>query len=95
LVNALQNIDGVKVNTPKGAFYCVAQLPVNDADNFAKWLLEDFNLNGETVMVAPASGFYSTKGAGKNQVRIAYVLKKEDLISAVNILNSALKIYQD
>jgi len=95
LVNALQNIEGVKVGTPKGAFYCVAQLPVNDTDKFAQWLLEDFNLNGETVMVAPASGFYSTKGKGKNQVRIAYVLKKEDLISAVNILKAALKTYKD
>ncbi len=95
LVNALQNVDGVKVSVPKGAFYCVAQLPVNDADKFAQWLLEDFSLNGKTVMVAPASGFYSTKGKGKNQVRIAYVLKKEDLISAANILKAALKIYQD
>jgi len=95
LVNALQNVNGVKVSVPKGAFYCMVQLPVNDADKFAQWLLEDFNLNGETVMVAPASGFYSTKGKGKNQVRIAYVLKKENLISAVNILKAALKIYQN
>jgi len=95
LVNALQNIKGLKVSTPKGAFYCVAQLPVKNADKFAQWLLEDFNLNGKTVMVAPASGFYSTKGKGKNQVRIAYVLKKEDLINAVNILKAALKTYKD
>jgi len=82
LIAALQNVEGVKVSTPKGAFYCVVELPVKDADHFAQWLLEDFNFNNETVMVAPASGFYSTKGAGKNQVRIAYVLKKGDLISA-------------
>lgn len=93
LIAALRKVDGVKVSMPKGAFYCIAQLPVKDSDHFAQWLLEDFNLNGETVMVAPASGFYSTKGLGKNQVRIAYVLKKEDLLSAVKILEAALKVY--
>ena len=95
LITALQKIDGVKVSMPKGAFYCIAQLPVKDTDKFAQWLLEDFNLIGETVMLAPASGFYSTKGSGKNQVRIAYVLKKEDLISAVNVLKAALKVYKN
>ncbi|PIR12593.1 MAG: aspartate aminotransferase, partial [Flavobacteriales bacterium CG11_big_fil_rev_8_21_14_0_20_35_7] len=65
LITALQKIDGVKVSMPKGAFYCIAQLPVKDTDKFAQWLLEDFNLIGETVMLAPASGFYSTKGSGK------------------------------
>jgi aspartate aminotransferase len=95
LIEELQKIEGVKVAKPKGAFYCIAQLPVNDADNFAQWLLEKFELNGETIMVAPAAGFYSTKGLGLNQVRIAYVLKKEDLISSVNILKEALKVYQD
>lgn len=93
LIAALQKLKGVKVSMPKGAFYCIAQLPVKDSDHFAQWLLEDFNLNGETVMVAPASGFYSTKGLGKNQVRIAYVLKKEDLLSAVKVLDAALKVY--
>lgn len=93
IINALRKVKGVKVSMPKGAFYCIAQLPVKDSDHFAQWLLEDFNLNGETVMVAPASGFYSTKGLGKNQVRIAYVLKKEDLLSAVKILEAALKVY--
>lgn len=93
LIAALRKVKGVKVNVPKGAFYCIAQLPVKDSDHFAQWLLEDFNLNGETVMVAPASGFYSTKGLGKNQVRIAYVLKKEDLLSAVKVLEAALKVY--
>jgi len=93
IIAELQKIDGVKVAKPKGAFYCIAELPVKDADHFAQWLLEDFNLNNETVMVAPAAGFYSTKGLGLNQVRIAYVLKKEDLIRSVNILKSALKVY--
>jgi len=93
IIAELQKIDGVKVAKPKGAFYCIVELPVKDTDHFAQWLLEDFNLNNETVMVAPAAGFYSTKGLGLNQVRIAYVLKKEDLIRSVNILKSALKVY--
>lgn len=93
LVAALKNIEGVKVANPKGAFYCVAELPVKDTDHFAQWLLEAFNYNNETVMVAPASGFYSTKDEGKNQVRIAYVLNKKDLIKSVEILAVALKQY--
>jgi aspartate aminotransferase len=93
LVSELQKIDGVKVANPKGAFYCVAELPVDDADKFAQWLLEDYNLDNQTVMVAPAAGFYSTKGIGTNQVRIAYVLKKEDLITSVAILKAAIKKY--
>jgi aspartate aminotransferase len=93
LISELEKIDGVTVANPKGAFYCVAQLPVKDSDHFAQWLLEDFNLNNETVMVAPASGFYSTPGEGKNQVRIAYVLNKADLIRSVEILAAALKQY--
>ncbi len=93
LIKELKKIDGVKVAKPKGAFYCIAELPVTDADDFSQWLLEKFSLNGETVMVAPAAGFYSTPGLGKNQVRIAYVLKKEDLINSVNILKEALKKY--
>ena len=93
LISELQKIDGVKVASPKGAFYCVVELPVNDSDDFAQWMLEKFDLNGETVMVAPASGFYSTPGEGKNQVRIAYVLNKTDLIKSVNILAEALKQY--
>ena len=95
LITELHKIKGVKVAKPKGAFYCIAELPVKDADHFAQWLLEDFNLNNETVMVAPAAGFYSTKGLGSNQVRIAYVLKKEDLIRSVEILKAALEIYND
>ena len=93
LISELQKVDGVKVASPKGAFYCVVQLPVNDTDAFAQWMLEKFELNGETVMVAPASGFYSTPGEGKNQVRIAYVLNKTDLKKSVDILAAALKQY--
>ncbi|MDI5886293.1 pyridoxal phosphate-dependent aminotransferase [Flavobacterium yafengii] len=93
LIEELNKIDGVIVSKPKGAFYCIAQLPVDNADNFAQWLLESYDLDGETVMVAPAAGFYSTPGMGLNQVRIAYVLKKADLISAVRILKAAIPVY--
>ncbi|WP_271405175.1 pyridoxal phosphate-dependent aminotransferase [Tenacibaculum soleae] len=93
LITELQKIEGVKVANPKGAFYCVAELPVADADDFAQWILEKFNHNNETIMVAPASGFYSTKGEGKNQVRIAYVLNKIDLIRSVEILKIAIEQY--
>ena len=93
LIDELNKIEGVIVSKPKGAFYCIAQLPVDNADNFAQWLLESYDLNGETVMVAPAAGFYSTPGMGLNQVRIAYVLKKQDLISAVRILKAAIPVY--
>lgn len=95
LLEKLKEIPGVKVGEPKGAFYCIAQLPIKDSDVFAQWLLEDFDLNGETVMVAPAAGFYSTPGVGKNQIRIAYVLNKESLIRAVDILKVALEQYPD
>ena len=93
LIEELNKIEGVLVSKPKGAFYCIAQLPIDNADAFAQWLLESYDLNGETVMVAPAAGFYSTPGMGLNQVRIAYVLKKQDLISAVRILKAAIPIY--
>ncbi len=93
LINELQKIDGVKVAKPNGAFYCIAELPVKNSDDFAQWLLEKFDLNGETIMVAPAAGFYSTKGLGLNQVRIAYVLNKEDMIRSVEILKAALNQY--
>ncbi len=93
LIAELQKIDGVKVASPKGAFYCIAELPVTNTDHFAQWLLEKYNYQNETVMVAPAAGFYSTKGLGLNQVRIAYVLKKEDLIRSVTIIKEALKVY--
>lgn len=93
LVNELEKIDGVKVANPKGAFYCIVELPIADSDVFAQWLLEHFRLNNETIMVAPAAGFYSTEGLGKNQVRIAYVLNKEDLRTSVAILKAALTQY--
>jgi aspartate aminotransferase len=95
LISELQKIEGVKVTKPKGAFYCVAELPIKNSDHFAQWLLEHFDVNGETVMVAPAGGFYSTPGLGLNQIRIAYVLNKESLTKAVNIIKEALKIYKD
>lgn len=93
LVNELNKIEGVMVAVPKGAFYCIAKLPVDDANDFAQWLLEKYDLNGETVMVAPASGFYSSPKVGLDEVRIAYVLKKEDLIKSVQILKEALNTY--
>ena len=93
LIEELNKIDGVKVAKPKGAFYCIVQLPVKNADDFAQWLLESYDLDGETVMIAPAAGFYSTPGVGLNEVRIAYVLKKEDLIKSVRILKQALLVY--
>jgi aspartate aminotransferase len=94
LISELKKIGKVKVSAPKGAFYCIAELPVKDADDFAQWMLEHFSDNGETVMVAPASGFYSTPGSGKNQIRIAYVLKKEDLVRSVELLKLALEQYK-
>jgi len=93
LISELQKIEGVTIANPKGAFYCVVALPVKDTDDFAQWILEKFNHNNQTIMVAPASGFYSTEGEGKNQVRIAYVLNKEDLIRSVAILKEALQQY--
>ncbi len=93
LIEELGKIEGVKIGRPQGAFYCIVELPLADADDFAQWLLEDFRVNNETVMVAPAAGFYATEGLGKNQIRIAYVLDKESLKRAVNILKEALKSY--
>jgi len=95
LISELSKIKNLKVSKPKGAFYCIAELPVKDADKFAQWMLEDFSDNNETVMVAPASGFYSTKGSGKNQIRIAYVLNKESLIRSVELIKLALEQYKD
>ncbi len=93
MVEALNKMEGVYCPKPKGAFYTVVKLPIDDSDKFAQWLLEDFEYNNQTVMVAPATGFYSTKGAGKNEVRIAYVLKIEDLKSAMKCFEVALKQY--
>ena len=76
-----------------GAFYTVARLPVDDAEKFCAWCLTDFNYEGETVMMAPAAGFYTTPGAGRDQVRIAYVLNKQDLSRALEVLRMALEAY--
>lgn len=92
-IKGLNEIPGVYSPMPEGAFYTVASLPVDDAEDFCRWLLTDFRLNGETVMMAPAAGFYCTPGLGKNQVRMAYVLKREDLAQALTILRSALAAY--
>jgi len=92
-IQGLNAIPGVYSPTPEGAFYTVVNLPVADAEDFCRWLLTDFRLNGETVMMAPAAGFYSTPGLGRNQVRMAYVLRKEDLAQALKILAAALEAY--
>jgi aspartate aminotransferase len=93
LIDGLNRISGVYSPIPMGAFYTVAKLPVDDSDKFCRWCLEEFSYEGETVMMAPASGFYTTPGAGRNQVRIAYVLKREDLQRALFILQKALEAY--
>jgi aspartate aminotransferase len=93
MVEALNKMEGVYCPRPKGAFYTVVKLPIDDSDKFAQWLLEDFNYNNQTVMLAPATGFYATCGLGKNEVRIAYVLKIEDLKGAMECLEVALKQY--
>ena len=93
MVDALNKIPGVFCPKPKGAFYAIVRLPVDDSDRFAQWLLEEFNFKNQTVMVAPASGFYSTPGLGKNEVRIAYVLNIDDLKNAMKTLEEALKVY--
>ncbi|APY07837.1 aspartate aminotransferase [Winogradskyella sp. J14-2] len=95
LIKGLENIPGVKVAKPNGAFYCIAELPVKNSDDFARWLLESFEYNNSTIMVAPAAGFYSTPGVGRNQIRIAYVLNEDSLKTAVKILEEALKAYKD
>lgn len=95
LISELQKIENIKVAIPQGAFYCIVELPVKNTDDFAQWLLEHFEINNETIMVAPAEGFYSTPGIGVNQIRIAYVLEKESLIKAVHILKEALNVYKD
>ena len=93
-IKGLNEIPGVYSPMPEGAFYTVASLPVEDAEDFCRWLLTDFRLDGETVMMAPAAGFYSTPGLGKNQVRMAYVLKEEDLAKALKVLRAALEAYK-
>lgn len=93
LVNGLNKIPGVFCPMPRGAFYCMAKFPVDDTEKFCQWLLEDFELDGETVMMAPASGFYSSADEGKQEARLAYVLEKKSLVSAVKCLEAALKVY--
>lgn len=93
MVDALNKMEGVFCPKPKGAFYGIVRLPIDDSDKFAQWLLEDFSYNNQTVMVAPATGFYSTKGLGKDEVRIAYVLKIDSLRLAMECLEQALKVY--
>ena len=93
LIKGLKDIPGVKVSEPKGAFYCVAELPVDDSEDFAKWLLESYNLNKKTIMIAPAGGFYSTPNTGNKRVRIAYVLNENDLKDSIEILKKGLIEY--
>ena len=93
LIDGLNRIPGVYAPIPMGAFYTVAKLPVDDSERFCRWCLEEFDYEGETVMMAPAAGFYTTPGAGRNQVRIAYVLKKSDLERALVVLRKALEAY--
>lgn len=93
LIDGLNRIPGVYSPIPMGAFYTVAKLPVDDAEKFCAWCLTDFEYEKKTVMMAPAAGFYTTPGAGRNQVRIAYVLNKEDLTKALTVLQKALETY--
>jgi len=93
LIDGLNRINGVYSPIPMGAFYTVAKLPVDDSDKFCEWLLSDFSYENQTIFMAPASGFYTTPGLGKNEVRIAYVLNKEDLGKSLKILEEALKVY--
>lgn len=95
VVKGLNEIEGVKCPTPGGAFYAVVELPVKDAEKFCQWLLEEFEYNNQTVMLAPAAGFYATKGLGKREVRIAYVLNETSLLNAIECLKEALKVYPE
>lgn len=94
LMSELSKIQGIKFNQPKGAFYLMVELPIDDAEKFCKFLLEDFNYNNQTVMLAPAGGFYISKKLGQKQVRMAYVLDQKDLVKACRILKKALLAYQ-
>lgn len=95
LVKRLEAMEGVKCPLPGGAFYAIAQLPVDSSEKFCQWLLEDFSHNGGTVMMAPAAGFYATPGKGKNEVRLAYVLNKDEINAAMDCLEAALKVYKN
>lgn len=94
LVDGLNSIPGVRCPKPQGAFYCIAELPIDDSDKFCQWMLESFSHNNQTVMMAPATGFYATPGSGKNQVRLAYVLNENDLRASVECLKIALEQYK-
>ncbi|MBL4706324.1 MAG: aminotransferase class I/II-fold pyridoxal phosphate-dependent enzyme, partial [Flavobacteriales bacterium] len=93
LVDGLNKIDGVICPKPKGAFYAIAKLPIDDSDKFCQWLLEVFEYENQTIMLAPATGFYATKGKGRQEVRLAYVLNQDSLAKAVTCLDEALKVY--
>ena len=93
LIDGLNRIPGVYTPIPMGAFYTVARLPIDDCDKFCAWLLNEFEYEGQTVMMAPATGFYTEKDKGKNEVRVAYVLEKEELAKALNVLKKALEVY--
>jgi aspartate aminotransferase len=93
LVDGLNAIPGVRCPKPSGAFYCMAELPVDDSEKFCQWILESYDYQGRTVMMAPASGFYATQGLGKNQVRMAYVLNVDALKHALVVLKNALEAY--
>jgi aspartate aminotransferase len=93
LIEALEKIPNVEVSHPMGAFYCIVKLPVENAEDFSKFLLTDFEYDNQTVMLAPATGFYSTPGVGLNEVRIAFILDSKKLLRAVTILEKALETY--
>lgn len=93
VVDMINKIPGAFCPNPKGAFYVVARLPIDDSDRFCQWLLEDYHFEQQTVMMAPASGFYSTEGSGKDEVRISYVLNVTDLAASMTVLEEALKVY--
>ena len=93
LIKALEDIPDVKVSHPMGAFYCMVKLPIDDAENFSKFLLTSFEDKGQTVMLAPATGFYSTPGYGKNEVRVAFVLNEKKLLRAAKIIRKGIKEY--
>ena len=93
LVDMLNKIDGVYSPIPMGAFYTVARLPIDDSDRFCAWLLEEFSYEGQTVMLAPASGFYTDPNRGRNEVRISYTICKDELRKALKVLEEALKVY--
>jgi aspartate aminotransferase len=92
-VDGLNSIDGVRCPKPGGAFYAMAEFPVDSSERFCQWMLESFDYKGHTVMMAPAEGFYATRGLGKKEVRLAYVLEKSKLELAVEVLREALKVY--